>query len=80
MENYNLRWPLPEIKLILPVGISFYTFMAIGYTIDVYNEEIESEKNIGILALFVSFFPLVLSGPIERAKNMLPQFKTQKEP
>lgn len=77
-ENYNLRWPLPEIKLILPVGISFYTFMAIGYTIDVYNEEIESEKNIGILALFISFFPLVLSGPIERAKNMLPQFKTKK--
>lgn len=78
LQNYNLRWPLPEIKLILPVGISFYTFMAIGYTVDVYNEEIESEKNIGILALFVSFFPLILSGPIERAKNMLPQFKTLK--
>ncbi len=76
LESYNLRWPLPEIKLLLPVGISFYTFMAIGYTIDVYNEEIESEKNIGILALFISFFPLLLSGPIERAKNMLPQFKT----
>ena len=75
LENNNLRWPLPEIKFILPVGISFYTFMAIGYTVDVYNEEIESEKNIGILALFISFFPLVLSGPIERAKNMLPQFK-----
>ena len=78
LENYNLRWPLPEIKLILPIGISFYTFMAIGYTIDVYNEEIESEKNIGILALFISFFPLILSGPIERAKNMLPQYKAQK--
>lgn len=75
LETQNLRWPLPEIKLILPIGISFYTFMAIGYTIDVYNEEIESEKNIGILALFISFFPLILSGPIERAKNMLPQFK-----
>jgi alginate O-acetyltransferase complex protein AlgI len=78
LDSYNLRWPLPEIKLILPIGISFYTFMAIGYTIDVYNEEIDSERNIGILALFVSFFPLVLSGPIERAKNMLPQYKTQK--
>ena len=75
LDSYNLRWPLPEIKLVLPIGISFYTFMAIGYTIDVYNEEIEAEKNIGILALFVSFFPLILSGPIERAKNMLPQFK-----
>nr|WP_223845514.1 MBOAT family O-acyltransferase [Flavobacterium selenitireducens] len=50
--------------------------MAIGYTIDVYNEELEAEKNIGIVALFVSFFPLVLSGPIERAGNMLPQFRS----
>jgi D-alanyl-lipoteichoic acid acyltransferase DltB (MBOAT superfamily) len=52
--------------------------MAIGYTVDVYNEEIEAEKNIGILALFISFFPLILSGPIERAKNMLPQFNAPK--
>jgi alginate O-acetyltransferase complex protein AlgI len=72
---FHIRWPLPEIKLFLPVGISFYTFMAIGYTVDVYNEDIKSEKNIGIIALFISFFPLILSGPIERAKNMLPQFK-----
>jgi alginate O-acetyltransferase complex protein AlgI len=78
LENFNLRWPLPEIQLMLPVGISFYTFMAIGYTIDVYNEEVKAEKNIGIVALFISFFPLILSGPIERAKNMLPQFKAQK--
>jgi len=78
LESYNLRWPLPEMRLFLPVGISFYTFMAIGYIIDVYNEEIESEKNIGILGLFLSFFPLILSGPIERAKNMLPQFRAPK--
>jgi D-alanyl-lipoteichoic acid acyltransferase DltB (MBOAT superfamily) len=51
--------------------------MAIGYTIDAYNEEIKAEKNIGIVALFLSFFPLILSGPIERAKNMLPQFKAE---
>jgi len=78
LEFYHLRWPLPEIKFLLPVGISFYTFMAIGYTLDVYNEEIEAEKNIGLLGLFISFFPLILSGPIERAKNMIPQFKAQK--
>jgi len=77
LELFHLKCPLPEIKLFLPIGISFYTFMAIGYTVDVYNEEIEPEKNLGILALFVSFFPLILSGPIERAKNMLPQFKAQ---
>lgn len=75
LESNNLRWPLPEMNFILPIGISFYTFMAIGYTIDVYNEQIRAEKNIGILALFISYFPLVLSGPIERAGNMLPQFR-----
>jgi alginate O-acetyltransferase complex protein AlgI len=79
LGKLHIRWPLPHIELLLPVGISFYTFMAIGYTIDVYNEEIEAEKNIGILALFISFFPLILSGPIERAKNMLPQFKREKK-
>ena len=79
LQNLHVSWPLPEIRLLLPIGISFYTFMAIGYTIDVYNEEIPAEKNIGILALFISFFPLVLSGPIERAKNMLPQFNLQRQ-
>jgi alginate O-acetyltransferase complex protein AlgI len=77
LSSMHIRWPLPEIKLLLPIGISFYTFMAIGYTIDVYNEKLKAEKNIGIFALFISFFPLVLSGPIERAKNMLPQFKAK---
>lgn len=77
LQNLNVSWPLPHIEMMLPVGISFYTFMAIGYTIDVYNEEIEAEKNIGRVTLFISFFPLILSGPIERAKNMLPQFRKQ---
>ncbi|MFD2915306.1 MBOAT family O-acyltransferase [Psychroserpens luteus] len=76
LDLYEIRWVLPKITFLLPVGISFYTFMAIGYTIDVYNEEVEAEKNIGIVALFISFFPLILSGPIERAKNMIPQFKS----
>ncbi len=80
LESFNLRWPLPEIKMILPIGISYYTFMAIGYTIDVYNEEIEAENNFGIVALFISFFPLILSGPIERANSMLPQFRESKSP
>ncbi|MGV8995284.1 MAG: MBOAT family O-acyltransferase [Flavobacterium sp.] len=74
LESYNVRWVLPKISFLLPIGISFYTFMAIGYTIDVYNEDVKAEKNFGIVALFISFFPLVLSGPIERAKNMIPQF------
>ncbi len=74
LNSVGLRYVMPEISLLLPVGISFYTFMAIGYTIDVYNEDLPAEKNPGIFALFISFFPLILSGPIERAGNMLPQF------
>jgi alginate O-acetyltransferase complex protein AlgI len=75
LKSFNLNWPLPEYSLLLPVGISFYTFTAIGYTLDVYNEELDAEKNFGIISLFISFFPLVLSGPIERATNLLPQFR-----
>lgn len=78
LTEKGLYWPLPELKFILPVGISFYTFVAIGYTIDVYNEDVEVETNFGILTLFISFFPLILSGPIERASNMLPQFRNWK--
>lgn len=66
---------VPSISWILPVGISFYTFMAIGYLIDVNNEEVEVEKNIGTVGLFLSFFPYILSGPIERAGRMFPQLK-----
>jgi alginate O-acetyltransferase complex protein AlgI len=75
LVSAHIRWPLPEIKLLLPVGISFYTFVAIGYTVDVYNEKINAEKHLGLVALFLSFFPLILSGPIERATNLLPQFR-----
>ena len=66
---------VPSIKWLLPVGISFYTFMSIGYIVDTYNEEVDVEKNIGSVGLFLSFFPIILSGPIERAGNMFPQFK-----
>lgn len=75
LEARGLHWPLPEIKYMLPIGISFYTFMSIGYTIDIYNDELIAERHPGIVALFISFFPLILSGPIERAKNMIPQFR-----
>jgi alginate O-acetyltransferase complex protein AlgI len=78
LSENGLHWPLPELNFLLPVGISFYTFVAIGYTIDVYNEDVEAEKDFGVLTLFISFFPLILSGPIERAANMLPQFRNWK--
>ena len=63
----------PALHLILPVGISFYLFQALGYLIDVYRGEIRAQHSFLRYALFVSFFPTVLSGPIERAGHMLPQ-------
>lgn len=62
-----------RFDLVLPVGISFYTFQSIGYVIDVYREEIEPERNLGKYALFISFFPQLVAGPIERSKNLLNQ-------
>lgn len=63
------------LNVLLPVGISFYTFQAIGYTIDVYRGDIAAEKNFCNYALFVSFFPQLVAGPIERTGNILPQLK-----
>lgn len=67
--------PFWGMNLLLPIGISFYTFQALGYVIDVYRGEMKAEKNLLKYGLFVSFFPLLLSGPIERAKNMLTQIE-----
>ncbi len=66
---------LPDFSsgLLLPVGISFYIFQAVGYTIDVYRGETEPEKNLLTYALFVSFFPQLVAGPIERSKRLLSQ-------
>ena len=63
----------PVFDVILPVGISFYTFQALSYTMDVYRGEIEAEPNFFRYALFVSFFPQLVAGPIERSKNLLLQ-------
>lgn len=62
------------LHLVLPVGISFYTFQALSYSIDVYKEKIEPTKNFVAFAAFISFFPQLVAGPIERATNLLPQF------
>ena len=64
-----------RIDFLLPVGISFYTFQAIGYTIDVYRGDIKAEKNLVQYALFVSFFPQLVAGPIERSGNLLKQLR-----
>ncbi|WP_212564594.1 MBOAT family O-acyltransferase [Pontibacter indicus] len=75
LTQFNLRWEVPNLKILLPVGISFYTFQAVGYSIDVYRGELKPEKHLGIYALFVSYFPQLVAGPIERATNLLPQFR-----
>jgi D-alanyl-lipoteichoic acid acyltransferase DltB (MBOAT superfamily) len=63
-----------SISVILPVGISFYTFQSLSYTIDVYKKKIKSARNIVAFAAYVSFFPQLVAGPIERASKLLPQF------
>lgn len=76
--NFNIEWGVPNFKLLLPVGISFYTFQALSYSIDVYRGKIKPERNFGIYALYVSFFPQLVAGPIERSINLLPQFYSKK--
>lgn len=63
-----------SLNIILPVGISFYTFQTLSYTIDIYKNKLEPTKDIIAFFAFVSFFPQLVAGPIERAKNLLPQF------
>jgi len=63
-----------SLNIVLPVGISFYTFQTLSYTIDVYKRKLEPTKNFIAFAAFVSFFPQLVAGPIERATNLLPQF------
>lgn len=67
-----------NFSFLLPVGISFYTFQALGYTIDVYNKKIKAEKSFLTYSVFITFFPQLVAGPIERSSNLLPQFKTFK--
>ena len=75
LNTFNSGIGLPNMKFLLPVGISFYTFQALSYSIDVYRDKIKPEKHFGIYALYVSFFPQLVAGPIERSGNLIPQLK-----
>lgn len=70
---FHVELHVPVLDVLLPVGISFYTFQALSYTMDVYRGDIYAEKNFFRYALFVSFFPQLVAGPIERSKNLLKQ-------
>ena len=74
-EAFRSGGRIPLLEVILPVGISFYTFQALSYVVDVYRGKVKAEKNLGIYATFVSFFPQLVAGPIERTSNLLPQIK-----
>lgn len=76
-EYYNVFYEVPGFQFLLPIGISFYTLQTMGYSIDVYRGEIKPEKHFGIFALYVTFFPQLVAGPIERASRLLPQFRRQ---
>ena len=76
MIGTDLLLPMPEI--LLPVGISFYTFQTLSYTIDVYRGKMEAEKSFTTFALYVAFFPQLVAGPIERATHLLPQLREKR--
>ncbi|MEG2234165.1 MAG: MBOAT family O-acyltransferase [Oscillospiraceae bacterium] len=72
---FGIGMDIPSVKWILPIGISFYTFQIIGYILDVYNKNTIPETSFVNYALFVSFFPQIMSGPIGRSREMLPQYR-----
>lgn len=86
LENFKTAFTLfgseigtSSLNIILPIGISFYTFQTLSYTIDVYKKKLEPTKDFISFAAFVSFFPQLVAGPIERATNLLPQFYAKRK-
>lgn len=73
LNLFTLQVHPVTLNLLLPVGISFYTFQTLGYVIDVYRGDVKAEKNFGKYATFIAFFPQLVAGPIERTKNLMPQ-------
>jgi D-alanyl-lipoteichoic acid acyltransferase DltB (MBOAT superfamily) len=76
-ESFDLFYGVPAFDVLLPVGISFYTFQSLSYTFDVYRGVKEPERHFGIFAVYVAFFPQLVAGPIERAPRLLPQFRQE---
>jgi alginate O-acetyltransferase complex protein AlgI len=74
LEGFGVVYSSPELDLLLPVGISFYTFQTMSYTIDIWRGQLSPSRHFGKFALFVAFFPQLVAGLIERARHLLPQF------
>ncbi len=79
LQRFGIHTPAPNLEfIVLPIGISFYTFEAVSYMVDLYHRRIEAEKNPVYFLLFISFFPRMIAGPIIRARNFLPQVRRVK--
>lgn len=79
LQQVSITAALPEWKLLLPIGISFYTFKTFSYTVDVYRGRQQPERHWGLFALYVAFFPQLVAGPIARSGHVLPQFHTEQK-
>jgi Predicted membrane protein involved in D-alanine export len=75
MHGFGLKNPIPYLSILLPIGLSFHTFQAMSYTIEVYRGNQKAERHFGLYSLYVMFFPQLVAGPIERPQNLLHQFR-----
>jgi alginate O-acetyltransferase complex protein AlgI len=75
LKGFALDNPIPHLSILLPIGLSFHTFQAMSYTIEVYRGHYKPERNFGIYSLYVMFYPQLVAGPIERPQNLLHQFR-----
>ncbi|MBC8061069.1 MAG: hypothetical protein H7Y18_10425 [Clostridiaceae bacterium] len=73
-DYFHWNYPIESLKIILPIGLSFHTFQSLSYIIEIYKGKQKAERNFGIFALFVMFYPQLVAGPIERPQNLLHQF------
>ena len=77
LVHVGVQNPIPFLKILLPIGLSFHTFQAMSYTIEVYRGNQKAERHFGIYALYVMFYPQLVAGPIERPQNIIHQFRIQ---
>lgn len=75
LSKIGIYMEMPTLQFLMPIGISFYTFTAVGYLIDIYRRDYKPERNFGILSLFISFFAQITSGPIPRGGHLIPQLR-----
>ncbi|MEJ7586599.1 MAG: hypothetical protein WKI04_03445 [Ferruginibacter sp.] len=75
LHGFALNNPIPYLSILLPIGLSFHTFQAMSYTIEVYRGNQKAEQHFGIYSLYVMFYPQLVAGPIERPQNLLQQFR-----